>query len=334
MGLITSSGGGVSLQTLGLGLVLLQLIVTVALPIIQYFFFYNLSASFLVVPIVTWCLTGVAGVVGIAAFATKKGLLLALHIGLTLAGSALNGGFNTQFFLDIRFRCRVPMGGGSGCSACACAATETCKQSAFEAGGACASCNAFGTDVCAEGNTLMSLLPWMGLIQAVMMALPVMASACLLARVEAEASAVLREMTRAKLCVAEDLARHESNQSPLTPAAQLAEFVRMVARYGSYYDRQLAARAARAWGVEIGDIMRPVKPATSWLGPRVKKAPKQVVPITIKVGDGTVDAHGHPIDMPPSPGKAPSGSGKGGPKKKAKPAAGPGAARQLNVGPR
>ena len=116
------------------------------------------------------------------------------------------------------------------------------------------------------------------------MALPVMASACLLARVEAEASAVLREMTRAKLCVAEDLARHEANQSPLTPAAELAEFVRMVARYGSYYDRQLAARAARAWNIDIADIIRPAKAktSTSWLGPRLKKAPKQVVPITIK----------------------------------------------------
>lgn len=287
-----ASGGLRSLSVQGVALVIVQLAVTVGLPIAEWFLFYGDYKRFWYIPITTWGITGIAGLVGLAAMLSKAGPLLALHAALALPGAALLGWLNTDFYLGIKDKCALSQSSFAGCVSCTCAATSSCKDAAFGAAGACPSCAAVGTDVCALFDPLASILPWMGVIQAVLIALPAMSSLALLARVEAEAGSVLRKMAKIKLVLAEELARYDAGQPPLTPPSEMREIVRNVYKYGAFYDRQLAERGAAAFHVDIADLVAArEKPAKA-----PKAGGKAVLPLVVKVGAGVFADNGGVAD--------------------------------------
>lgn len=163
---ITSDSGGFrSLSARGIALCVLQLLVTAGLPVVEYFLFYSMNPNYWFVPITTWCITCIAGGVGLWALLSKSGTALALHSVLAVSGSALSGWFNTQFYFDIRDRCGRQQASFIGCSTCTCAATNACLQAAFNPGGSCGGCSmGVGTDVCSYVNKF-SITMFMGVIQ-------------------------------------------------------------------------------------------------------------------------------------------------------------------------
>lgn len=58
-----------------------------------------------------------------------------------------------------------------GCSTCACAATSSCTVQLLTAA-ECSSCKALGTDLCARVRWQVLLMPYTGLIEAVLLAIP------------------------------------------------------------------------------------------------------------------------------------------------------------------
>lgn len=66
-------------------------------------------------------------------------------------------------------RCSISQSAIMGCSTCACAATSSCTVSQVAA---CSSCRALGTDLCARVRWQVLLMPYTGLIEAVLLAIP------------------------------------------------------------------------------------------------------------------------------------------------------------------
>lgn len=67
----------------------------------------------------------------------------------------------------------------SGCTTCTCAATSSCTELLLKEA-ACSSCRALGTDLCARVRWQVLLMPYTGLIEAVLLALPAFLSLLLL----------------------------------------------------------------------------------------------------------------------------------------------------------
>jgi hypothetical protein len=59
----------------------------------------------------------------------------------------------------------------AGCTRCACAATSSCKEADL-VGAACGACRAPGTDLCARVRWQLLIMPYTGLIEAVLLAVP------------------------------------------------------------------------------------------------------------------------------------------------------------------
>ena len=68
-------------------------------------------------------------------------------------------------------RCNLAQSAIVGCSSCTCAATSSCTEQLLKAA-ACSGCRALGTDLCARVRWQVLLLPYTGLIEAVLLAVP------------------------------------------------------------------------------------------------------------------------------------------------------------------
>jgi hypothetical protein len=118
---------------------------------------------------------------GLASTLSQGPALPALHVTAALLLAALMGAFNTQTFLDLDNRCNIQQAAIVGCSACPCAATNSCTEKDLATDdAACASCRALGTDLCMRVRWLPLLMPFTGLIEAVVLALPAFLSLLLL----------------------------------------------------------------------------------------------------------------------------------------------------------
>ncbi|KAF6253120.1 hypothetical protein COO60DRAFT_1703960 [Scenedesmus sp. NREL 46B-D3] len=125
---------------------------------------FGASKAYMHIPIVTGASALVAGLLGMASALSSRAALPALHAVASITLAALMGGFNTQTFLDL-----------SMSSSC------TTLQLATLPG--CGSCAAIGADFCARSSSWqLLLLPYTGLIQAVLIGLPAVFSLLALLR--------------------------------------------------------------------------------------------------------------------------------------------------------
>lgn len=81
------------------------------------------------------------------------------------------GSLTASACLRIPCRCNVAQGAIVGCSTCVCAATNSCTEQLLSAAD-CSSCRALATDLCARVHWQPLLMPYTGLIEAVLLAIP------------------------------------------------------------------------------------------------------------------------------------------------------------------
>lgn len=73
--------------------------------------------------------------------------------------------------LSLPCRCNVAQSAIVGCTTCPCAITNSCTETLLKAAD-CSSCKALGTDFCLRVRWQALLLPYTGLIEAVLLAIP------------------------------------------------------------------------------------------------------------------------------------------------------------------
>lgn len=78
--------------------------------------------------------------------------------------------------LIITCRCDLSQAAAAGCSACACAAANSCTTQHLAVAAGCQGCRALGTDLCSRSSRQELLLPYTGLIESVLLALPAVLS--------------------------------------------------------------------------------------------------------------------------------------------------------------
>lgn len=150
-----------------------QILVTVGVPVMQFFLVFGVSKAYMHIVIVSGGSALIAGLLGMAAALSSGPALPALHAVASVTLAALMGGFNTQTFLDLSSRCNLAQAASAGCSRCACAPSSSCTTLQLATLPGCGSCRAIGADFCARSSSWqLLLLPYTGLIQAVLMALP------------------------------------------------------------------------------------------------------------------------------------------------------------------
>eukprot|EP00879_Flechtneria_rotunda_P014415 GHRR01015063.1.p2 GENE.GHRR01015063.1~~GHRR01015063.1.p2 ORF type:complete len:228 (+),score=76.51 GHRR01015063.1:443-1126(+) len=169
------------LRLLVLAVCCLTLAITIAAPLFQFFLVFNKDMAYMHILIVTGASALIAGVLGIASSLASGPSLPALHAVAAVALGALMGSFNTQTYLDIRMKCNLSQAVFTGCQSCACALGSTCTTAQLlDTTSGCASCSAPSTDLCGKANWQVLLLPYTGLIEAVLLSLPAVFSLLLL----------------------------------------------------------------------------------------------------------------------------------------------------------
>ncbi|KAL6755355.1 hypothetical protein V8C86DRAFT_2679688 [Haematococcus lacustris] len=112
-------------------------------------------------PIVFWVTTAGTGLLGVVAFVTARGVLLALHVTLSISLAAAVAAHNVLSFLLLRDKCLLSQTSFSGCQACPCAAQSLCTRALMAAQPGCSPCQAWPLDTCAAITGTNSLMAFM-----------------------------------------------------------------------------------------------------------------------------------------------------------------------------
>ncbi|GFH17691.1 uncharacterized protein HaLaN_14376, partial [Haematococcus lacustris] len=112
-------------------------------------------------PIVFWVTTAGTGLLGVVAFVTARGVLLALHVTLSISLAAAVAAHNVLGFLLLRDKCLLSQTSFSGCQACPCAAQSLCTRALMAAQPGCSPCQAWPLDTCAAITGTNSLMAFM-----------------------------------------------------------------------------------------------------------------------------------------------------------------------------
>ncbi|KAJ9505767.1 hypothetical protein QJQ45_006440 [Haematococcus lacustris] len=176
----------------------LQIVIGAVLPSIEWYMAYKQDSRMHHLPIVFWVTTAGTGLLGVVAFVTARGVLLALHVTLSISLAAAVAAHNVLSFLLLRDKCLLSQTSFSGCQACPCAAQSLCTRALMAAQPGCSPCQAWPLDTCAAITGTNSLMAFMGLAALLLMALPPVWSLRALARVESEAGSLANKLQYAR----------------------------------------------------------------------------------------------------------------------------------------
>ncbi|GFR52111.1 hypothetical protein Agub_g14624, partial [Astrephomene gubernaculifera] len=231
------------LRVQGAAACILQLVVTIACPIVWYILVTGKDSRLLPVPIVSWEVTVAAAILGVVGFVFPRSLLLGLHAAMAVALAAALGAFHTQVYLLLADRCDRLPASFSGCSTCPCAqqAAGSCSRAQLDAED-CSGCKAWPSDVCS--GVTKSGLPFLGLIQLVFVALPALFSLMLLVRLEKESTDLANRLMHARTVITGQLERLEAGRPADVEPGLLRQLLATLVQQGGPLDRAVARSCA------------------------------------------------------------------------------------------
>ncbi|KAF8069698.1 gpkow [Scenedesmus sp. PABB004] len=168
------------LRLLALAGVMVQLAGAVGVPLMHWFLVFGGARSHMHGLIATGGAALLVCLLGVGAALSRRAAWRSLHVVVSVTAGALTGSFNTQAFLDLRRACSLSQAASAGCAACACALAGTCTTAQLAEAPGCGGCAAVGADLCSRAGWA-PLLPYTGLLEAVLLALPAAISLAALA---------------------------------------------------------------------------------------------------------------------------------------------------------